>query len=136
MAKQTFPLGDILYITTGVLLSERGISSIYDILKFMVGEKVFSIQIPRIRQECIRYVLDELPWLADIDASGVNEENWRDWLDVQIALYGEFHEISSIPPDDHDRIDVADEAKKLFDKPIHTVGLTDEEPPSPYGTIV
>lgn len=140
MPKKSFHLADILYVATGVYLRPAGydgMSKIYDILKFMVGEKVFSIQIPRVREECRPYLLDELPWLKDIDASVVTQENWKEWLAEQIAKYGEFHEISPIPPDDHEHRDIEEEAAQLFDGPITPVNMEDleDDPPSPYGNI-
>lgn len=59
-----FPLGDILSVTNGILLSPRGVEGLYDILEWMTGDEVSTHQIPRVIGECREPLLDQHPDLA------------------------------------------------------------------------
>jgi hypothetical protein len=136
MTKQ-FHLGDILSITTGRVVSPRHMDGIYDILNYMTGDNLFTHQLPRASNECRPYLVMEMPWLEQIDASAVNGENWEQWLNDQVKKYGEYHDVRQIHPEDHEEIDPIDELKQMGvdESRIISVDLTDEEPPSPYGDI-
>ena len=138
MATKKFHLSDILSIITGRLVSTRHVEGIYDILDFMTGDSLFTHQLPRVSDECKPYLFDAMPWLKEIDASGVNENNWKEWLAQQVKKYGEYHDVSTIPQDDHDVIDPHEELKEMLDgddSKIIDVNISNEEPPSPYGNI-
>lgn len=89
MNKQ-FHLGDVLTITTGNLVSPRHIQGVYEILNFMTGDNLYTHQLPRARRECRGPLLEQFPQLAEVDASGVDQNNWRDWLAEQVDKYGEY----------------------------------------------
>lgn len=138
MTTKKFHLGDILSITTGHLLSPRHMEGIYEILNFMTGDSLFTHQLPRASNECKPYLLDDMPWLKEIDASGVNEHNYNEWMAGQVKKHGEFHSVSTIPQDDHDVIDPHEELKQMLDgddSKIIDINISKEEPPSPYGNI-
>jgi hypothetical protein len=44
---RTFDLGDVLSITTGRLVSQRGMDGIYDVLNFMTGDDLMTHQLPK-----------------------------------------------------------------------------------------
>ena len=102
MATKKFHLGDVLSVTTGVLVSPRHIHGVYDILNFMTGENLFSHQLPRASEECKQHLLEQLPQLKDVDASGVTSENWQNWLDEQVARFGEELTVHNIPNGQHE----------------------------------
>jgi len=138
MAIKSFHLGDILSITTGRLLSPRLIEGVYDILDFMTGDSLWTHQLPRASDECKPYLLDAMPWLKEIDFSGVNEHNYKEWIAQHVKKYGEYHNVSTIPQDDHDVIDPREELKEMLDgddSKIIDVIISNEESPSPYGDI-
>jgi hypothetical protein len=83
-----FHIGDILSITTGHLVSPRHIEGVYDILNFMTRDNLFTHQLPRASRECAPHLLRQHPMLDHVDASGVNADNWRAWLDAQIVKFG------------------------------------------------
>lgn len=61
---RTFPLGDVLSITTGRFLSSRGMDGIYEILNYMTGDNLFTHQLPRAIDECAPWLLRRYPHLS------------------------------------------------------------------------
>ncbi len=96
MATKKFHLGDVLSITTGRLVSPRHIDGVYDILGFMTGESLFTHQLPRAGDACKPALFEQHPQLKDVDASNVNEKNYKQWLAEQVAKYGEKLSVSPL----------------------------------------
>ena len=117
-----FHLGDILSVTHDRLLSPRMMEGVYDILNWMTGEQLFTHQLPRVAKEAKPVLLAALPWLSEIDADGVNKENWRAWLGQRVTAHGQMHPVPKMTEDQHERIDPLSEAVEHFppDK-IHVV---------------
>lgn len=61
--KKEFHLGDVLSMTTGRLLSPRGMEGIYDILGFMTGETLFTHQLPHASRKCSPHLEKQFPEL-------------------------------------------------------------------------
>ncbi len=97
MKTKKFHLGDVLCVTTGLLVSPRHIHGVNDILDFMTGDDLCLHQIPRAIDECKPHLLEQFPKLAEVDVSGVNTENHVQWLAEQVAKYGEEFEVKPIP---------------------------------------
>ena len=117
MAKE-FHLGDILSISTDRLVSPTRMDGVYDILNYMTGDNLFTHQLPRAMEECAPYLLDQMPWLAEIQPDD-DVEDWEVWLLCQAAERGEYHFVQPIPADDHDIIDPVDELQQMMPgKPI------------------
>ncbi len=108
-----FHLGDILSVLTSYLVSPRRMDGIYDACGFLAGESVWTHQIPRICRECGPWILLQHPQLEAVDASGVTPENWRGWLEEQVARFGETLELSPLPEDWHTRINPIEEARAM-----------------------
>lgn len=103
MPAREFHLAAILTVTHDVLLCQM--DSVYEIFAFMAGEPVWTHQLPRVGKEAAPAILRQHPQLAEIDASGVNADNWSPWLLEQIERYGEKLSIDPMTADDHERID-------------------------------
>lgn len=103
MTTESFSLGAVLSITTGVLLCPM--DDVYRILNFMTGDSLFTHQIPRASRECAPYLLNQFPALANVDASGVTPENWQTWLREQVAKHGDTFAVAPLPPGEHYQID-------------------------------
>ncbi|EKE13278.1 MAG: hypothetical protein ACD_13C00045G0002 [uncultured bacterium] len=97
MITKKFHLGDILSITTDQLVSPSRMGGVYNILNFMTGHDLMTHLLPHAIEECQSYLLDAMPWLKEIDTSGLNEENYEEWMDEMIKKYGEYHDVSPIP---------------------------------------
>ena len=67
MDTRLFHISDVLTVTTGRMLSTRGIDGVYDILNFMTHDNLFTHQLPRAMDECRPYLLRQYPALNDID---------------------------------------------------------------------
>ncbi len=98
MGNKNFHIGDVLSITTGCLVSPRKMEGVYDILNFMTGDNLFTHQLPRASDECKPYLFKQYPQLKDVvDASSVTPENWQEWIDQQVARFGENLTVCPIP---------------------------------------
>jgi hypothetical protein len=111
-----FHLGDILSITTDVLVSPRHIDGVYDILGYMTGDTLWTHQLPRASKECAPWLLRQHPQLMDISSDGIGPDNWREWLDGLVATYGEELNVEPIPKDDHVHKHPAEEAVEMMGK--------------------
>lgn len=111
--KKKYHLGDILSITTGALVSTRHVGGVYDILNWMTKDNLYTQQLGRASDECRPWLKTQHPQLKDIDASGVNPENWETWLQEKVEQYGEYLEIEPLPDNIHDVIDPLTELSRM-----------------------
>lgn len=91
-----FHIGDVLTITTGIMVSPEGIGGVYKILDWMTGDQLFTHQLPRASKLCEPILKGLYPDIADVkipDTSDVPEslipEFWMDWLSKQGKIHGE-----------------------------------------------
>jgi hypothetical protein len=113
MNSKDFHIGDILSITTGRLVSLRHMDGVYDILNWMTGDNLSTIQLGRASDECKPWLLRQHPQLAAIVVPELTLQNWRAWLNEMVAKYGEALAVEQIPEDDHERIDPLTELQRL-----------------------
>lgn len=71
-----FHLGDVLSVTTGMLVSPTHMEGIYGILNFLTGESLFTHQLPRARESCEASVLAAFPTLRNVKQSTLKK-----WID-------------------------------------------------------
>ncbi|MEO3869357.1 hypothetical protein ABGB18_11045 [Nonomuraea sp. B12E4] len=124
-----FHLGDILSITTGMLVSPSHIDGVYRILNWMTGDNLFTHQLPRVGEACKGSLLQQHPDLADVqvpeDLDG--KEAVLAWLSEQVARFGETRPVARLDPADHTRIDPFDEIRMIRpDMPIISIELKDD----------
>jgi hypothetical protein len=87
---RTFPLADILSITTGRLLSRRHMDGIYDILNFMTGDNLMTHQLPRAAGACRGPLLEQHPQLDGVEPpDGIDVPDLMAWLTNAEREYGE-----------------------------------------------
>lgn len=114
-ATRSFHLADVLTITTGRLVSPRGVEAIYDVLNFMTGDNLFTHQLPRGMDECQAPLLAQHPDLAAVeipasfDAAGDVEAAVHAWVAEQVERFGEFREVAPLPAEAHTHINPLDE---------------------------
>lgn len=95
MATKSFLLGDILTVSTGVLLTSM--DSVYYILNHMTQDDLFTHQLiiasPIMREELIR----QLPFLGDIvKPVGLStREDCDEWVQLIAGHAGEWHGVES-----------------------------------------
>lgn len=110
-----FHLGDILSVTTGLLVSPRHIEGVYDILDWMTGDNLFTHQLPRAARECRDPLLRQHPDLADVQFPDEfdGKEHVEAWLAEQVERFGETRPVAPIDPERHLRIDPVDEMRMM-----------------------
>lgn len=117
--RRDFHIGDILSVATGRLVSPRHIEGVYDILNFMTGDELFTHALPRAAEQCKPHLLQQHPQLEEVDASKVNERNWKRWLGRQAVKYGSELPVEPLPLKDRTIKDPISELREKFpDKPI------------------
>lgn len=116
MPTKTVSLDALLSAYTGVLVKVRDDSfeAMGLLLDFMTGDTLYTHQLPRAADEVRPYLLDQFPWLAQIDASGLTSENINDRYRQWVEQYGEMHTVRPIPKDDHDIIDPIEELRGMM----------------------
>lgn len=107
-----FDLGDVLTITTGIMLSPRRIDGVYDILNYMTGDNLFTHQLPRAAEECHAPLLAQHPQLADVVVpefdSATNEDAATAvflWLAKLEKTLGSRLAVEPLADGEHTRID-------------------------------
>lgn len=88
-----FHLSDILAVTTGRLVSTRGMEGVYDLLNYLTGEEIITNQLPRTIEVCAPALLDQHPQLRGVEASGITKETFEAWLAEQVKKFGENLEV-------------------------------------------
>ena len=127
MKTKNFHLGDILSITTGILMPPNTMDGIYEILDFMTGESLMTHQLPRVANECKPYLLKQFPQLASIDATTIKKGEIHAWLLEQTKKYGTYLTVQKLPTDAHERID----AKSELAEKIHPDRIFEFKIPTP-----
>ena len=125
MTTKEFPIGAVLSVVTGRLVSENHIAGVYEVLNFMTGESLYTHQLPRVSEEAEPVILAMHPQLAEAkaEAEQVNGDNWREWLSTWTARYGATIAVPRLTIAQHERIDPQSElAEKVHPSRIIVVG--------------
>jgi hypothetical protein len=89
-----FPLGDLLSVTDGRLLSPTHMSGVGALLSHMAGEPVMTHQLPLAANAMKPKLLAQHPWLKDLESDVPDLIAWLAWA---VRKYGEFHEVTPVP---------------------------------------
>lgn len=116
LPENRFHLGDILTITTGVLLSPFKEAGVFALLSYMVDEDVNEINVSRIVEECKPALLNQFPDFSVVGediVSKITPENWMEVLNHLCEEFGGWHDVEKLDPALHVKIDIKEEAKML-----------------------
>lgn len=139
-----FPIGVVLSLTTGRLVSPSHMDGIYEALRFLTGEDVYTHQIPRVMKECEPWLKSQFPLLmkdapemaellAGLDmgmavAPEINDirasivANWVEGVRVKYEM-PETVPVYELPRELHTSIDPGEEARAMFgDNKVITIG--------------
>jgi hypothetical protein len=104
---RSFHIGDLISVTTGRLVSPRHIEGVYDVCDFVAGQPHMTHQLPRACDEIKPWLLEQFPWLTDIEVPQFDmpsevsrDDSMRivgEWLTGPAAQYGEFHSVQPMP---------------------------------------
>ena len=96
--QKEIPIGDVLSITTGNLVSRDHMGGVYNICDFMTGQSNFTHQLPYVSKQILPEILKQHPYLASIvvpewnfQKSTTNDERKQivlDWLEKIENQYG------------------------------------------------
>jgi len=93
-----FHLRDILSVTTRRALdSNGGIDGVKKLLDFMTCKNLLTFELPEAAKQCDPYLLEQLPFLKEIDASEITSKNYYEWTMDKVNKYGAFHNLTQIP---------------------------------------
>ena len=95
-----FHIGDILSVTTGLLLSPRGMEGLQDILSYMCNTGVVSHGLKRTAIVCKPFLLAQHPLLVEETRDGITPENQRVFVTAAIFRHGEMLDVSPLPASD------------------------------------
>lgn len=104
---RAFHLGDLITVVTGRLVSPGHMGAVYEVCDFVTGEAHMTHQLPRASKTVTPWLLEQHPWLADIEVpdfdfpSGISQDDAgrivADWLAGPVAQHGEQHEVTAMP---------------------------------------
>jgi len=102
-----FHIGDVLSVTTGILVSRELIGGVYKILNWMTGEELYTHQLPRVCREAAPVLLAKYPTLADAEAEAeaVTPDSVDNFLARMEKRYGKTLAVPKLSVDQHERID-------------------------------
>ena len=125
MATRTFPLADVLSITTGRLLSRSHMDGIYGILSYMTGQDVYTHQLGNAADKAKPALLQQHPHLADVQPpDGVDVADLMAWLVEAERVYGESIEVQPLVDWKH-RDPIEDLCDKVGAEKVFVVPVTD-----------
>ncbi len=102
---RTFNLADVLSITTGVLLSDRLIEGVYDILGYMTNDPyITTLGLVAVADASKDELLRQHPQLAVIEVPEFNVRKdgtgpMLEWIESQVAIYGDAFEVKPFGSD-------------------------------------
>lgn len=78
---RSFPIADVLTITTGVVLGSDGGAGIYKILNYLTGDNLYTHQLARASHACRPQILAQHPWLETVQPpAGIDVPGLLSWL--------------------------------------------------------
>lgn len=96
---RTYPLADILSVTTGLLLSRRHMDGLYDLLGYMTGHDLFTHQLGRAADTCAPALLAQHPQLAEVrPPDGLDQADLIAWITEQERTHGEMLPVTPLSP--------------------------------------
>lgn len=97
-----FELGDVLTVTTEIMMCRRGMDGVYEILDYLTEDELCTHQIPRAMRACRDEVLAQCPSLADIVPPEFKDhEDMFVWLGEMELRLGNSFELNPITSWEH-----------------------------------
>lgn len=113
-SSKAFHLGDILSITSDILVSPRLMDGVYGILNWMTGDDLMTHQLPRAARQCKGPLLAQHPDLASVQVpEGIRGAELHAWLAEQVALYGETRDVTPLAAGEYTHVDPLSEFRTV-----------------------
>jgi len=98
---KAFHLGDVLSVTTGILVSPKGMGGVHELLDFMTGDVLMTHQLPRAVEVCGPELIARHPSLdVATPTAFAGEPDVLAWLDRRVAELGEYLLIWPLAPEE------------------------------------
>lgn len=110
-ATKTFGLGDVLSITTGILVAPDRMDAVYRILNYMTGDNLYTHQLPRACRAVAPVILQQHPKLAEIHLEKMDKDDVDATVSRLAETYG--NEFSLTPMADYQHQDPISELLSL-----------------------
>jgi len=92
-----FTTGQIISAGLGKLCCKM--EGVYEIVNFLTSDNLYTHQLPRAFRACEAWVIEQHPWLKELDESKCNPETVWEWLADAEARFGKMHELQPLPQD-------------------------------------
>jgi hypothetical protein len=92
---RTFPTADAVSALAGVVVSDRKMDAVYEVLGYVVGGAVWTHQLPD-AMELARQRAPMPEWLRTLDTSRCTPSTWREWIAEVIEQHGSTVEIGTL----------------------------------------
>lgn len=100
-AMRDFPTLDVITVYTGVLVSDRGIGSVYELCGFMLGDEgLMTHHLPAASRTCEAPLAAQHPWLAELDPPRGDIAALKAWCAQLIDQHGETLRVASLDDPD------------------------------------
>ena len=120
---RSFPLADVLSVTTGKLLSRRHMDGIYEILSYMTGQSLFTHQLGDACDKATPALLAQHPDLAGVaPAADLDAPDLMAWLVEAERVHGDMIEVAPIADWEH-RDPIEDLCDKVGTEKVFVVPL-------------
>lgn len=87
---RSIPLADVLSVTTDRLLSRRHVAGIYDLLRHMTGQDVYTHQLGKVADACAPELEAQHPFLVDLKPpASLDVPDLMAWLLEAERIHGE-----------------------------------------------
>lgn len=91
MTAREFPTADVLSVTTGILVTNRmpPIAAVYDLCGYVLGDTLWTHQLPAAATETAKHLTAQHPWLADLTPPEPGADNltalllWRNQVEAE-----------------------------------------------------
>lgn len=110
-----FHLGELITLAGGRTLAEapfvasEGQDGLRAIISYMTNAGMMTeTAVHTLRHVCCKGLLEQHPWLAEIDVSVVTTKNHESWLADQVAKYGERHPVAPLVNTEDPTVSVSD----------------------------
>ncbi|WP_328313061.1 hypothetical protein OG432_24280 [Streptomyces sp. NBC_00442] len=91
------PLADVLTITTDRMLSHRHMDGLYDLLRHMTGQDVYTHQLSAVADACIPALTAQHPFLSTLQPpADIGREDLYAWLVEAERVHGDKLEVAPL----------------------------------------
>lgn len=110
-----FHLGELITVAGGQtiddapFLASEGQDGLRDLISYMTNAGMMTeTAVHTLKHVCRKGLLEQHPWLAEIDVSVVTTKNHESWLADQVAKYGERHPVAPLVNTEDTTVSVSD----------------------------